>query len=183
MWERFGFNLKNLETEGKVSILDLTSIKEAGIQNSVNKILEAVNSIKAERLVIDSITAMLLSLSELSDKRFMLHLFYKFFQEIECTTIIISDTPWGTQKIGSGIEEFLVDGIILLHTDFDNQGRLKRRLRILKMRWTSHTKKTHNYKISEHGMEILSKNRKPSKKRVIHPKKSRFRKIDKTNYM
>jgi len=155
MWKRFGWDFERLEFEGKASILDLTTIKESGLQNSINTIFEKVNSLKASRLVIDSFTGITLALREPSDIRFLLHLVYKFIQEIRCTTIIVVDTQWGTQRIGSGVEEFIADGIILLQTYFDDNGGLKRRLRVLKMRGTSHTKETHYYDISPTGVKIV----------------------------
>jgi len=62
--------------------------------------------------------------------------------------------PWGTSRIGSSIEEFIADGIILMQSFYDGEGALRRRLRILKMRDTSHTLKTHEYKIGNNGIEI-----------------------------
>jgi circadian clock protein KaiC len=155
IWKRFGWDFEKLEFEGKVSILDLTTIKESGLQNSINTVFEKVNLLKANRLVIDSFTAMALTLREPSDIRFLLHLIYKFVQEIKCTTIIIADTQWGTQKIGSGMEEFIADGIMLMQSYFNENGELKRRLRILKLRGTRHTQETHYYEISDSGIRIL----------------------------
>lgn len=155
IWKRFGWDFERLEFEGKASILDLTTIKESGLQSSINTIFERVNSLKASRLVIDSFTAMALAMRELSDIRFLLHLIYKFIQEIRCTTIIIVDTPWGTQKIGAGVEEFMADGIILLETYFDDSGELKKRLKILKLRGTHHAQETHYYEIADRGVHLL----------------------------
>jgi circadian clock protein KaiC len=69
---------------------------------------------------------------------------------------MISDTPWGSQTIGSGVEEFIADGIILMQTRFDENGNLRRTLHILKMRSTNHSKRTHEYDITEHGIRILT---------------------------
>lgn len=154
IWKRFGWDFERLEFEGKASILDLTTVKESGLQSSINTIFERVNSLRASRLVIDSFTAMALAMRELSDIRFLLHLIYKFIQEIRCTTMIIVDTQWGTQRIGAGVEEFMADGIILLETYFDDSGELKKRLKILKMRGTHHAQETHYYEIADRGIHI-----------------------------
>jgi circadian clock protein KaiC len=69
---------------------------------------------------------------------------------------MIADTPWGSQQIGSGVEEFIADGIILMQTKFDDAGNLKRTLSILKMRSTDHSKKTHNYDITDTGIQITT---------------------------
>jgi KaiC/GvpD/RAD55 family RecA-like ATPase len=71
---------------------------------------------------------------------------------------MISDVPWGSQKIGSSVEEFIVDGLILMLTDFED-GDLKRTMRILKMRTTNHSKKTIAYEITDEGIQINEKRR------------------------
>lgn len=153
---RFGWDFERLENERRVLILDLSTVKEAGIQNNLDIILKNVTDIGAKRLVIDSFTAMSMALREAIDVRYLVHLLYNFLQKIGCTTILISDTPHGSQQIGSGVEEFIADGILLMQTRFDENGELKRELRILKMRSTNHSKKTHQYDISEKGAVILS---------------------------
>jgi circadian clock protein KaiC len=153
---RFGWNFEKLEREGRISILDLSTTKEPGIQSNLNLILDKINDIGAERLVIDSFSAFSMALTEAADIRFLIHLLYRFVQKIGCTTILISDTPWGSQKIGSGVEEFIADGIILMQTKFDENSNLKRTLSIIKMRSTNHSKKTHEYEITSQGIHIIS---------------------------
>jgi circadian clock protein KaiC len=153
---RFRWDLGNLERRGKISILDLSTTKEPGIQSNLNLILDTIADIGAKRLVIDSFTAFSMALTEATDIRFLIHLLYRFLQQIGCTTVMIADTPWGSQRIGSGVEEFIADGIILMQTKFDDAGNLKRTLSILKMRSTDHSKKTHNYDITDNGINITT---------------------------
>ncbi|MCW4041734.1 MAG: AAA family ATPase [Candidatus Bathyarchaeota archaeon] len=153
---RFRWDLGNLERRRKISILDLSTTKEPGIQSNLNLILDTISDIGAKRLVIDSFTAFSMALTEATDIRFLIHLLYRFLQQIGCTTVMIADTPWGSQQIGSGVEEFIADGIILMQTKFDDAGNLKRTLSILKMRSTDHSKKTHNYDITDTGIQITT---------------------------
>jgi len=152
---RFGWDFERLENERRIMILDLSTVKEAGIQNNLDIILKNVTEMGARRLVIDSFTAMAMALKEAIDIRYLVHLLYNFLQKIGCTTILISDTPYGSQQIGSGVEEFIADGILLMQTRFDEGGELRRELRILKMRSTNHSKKTHQYDITDRGAVIL----------------------------
>jgi len=154
---RFGWDYEKLETERLITILDLSTTKEMGIQSNLNKILETIKDVNANRLVIDSITALTLPLEKPADVRFLIHLLYRFLQQVGCTTIMISDIPWGSQKIGSSVEEFIADGLILMLTDFDEDGDLKRTMRILKMRTTNHTKNTIDYEITDDGIQINEK--------------------------
>jgi circadian clock protein KaiC len=152
---RFGWNFERLESEGMCAILDLSTSKEAGIQSNLDVILSQVTSMKAKRLVIDSFTAMSMALKEAIDIRYLVHLLYQFLQKVGCTTILISDTPWGSEKIGSGIEEFIADGIMLMNTYFDEEGISKREIRIIKMRSTNHSGRTHKYVITDKGVDII----------------------------
>ena len=154
---RFGWDYEKLESEGLIKILDLATTKELGIQGNLNRILETIKDVDANRLVIDSITALTLPLEKPADVRFLIHLLYRFLKQVGCTTIMISDVPWGSQKIGSSVEEFIVDGLILMLTDFDADGNLKRNMRILKMRTTNHSKKTISYEITDDGIQINEK--------------------------
>ncbi|MFA5869710.1 MAG: ATPase domain-containing protein [Candidatus Bathyarchaeia archaeon] len=79
---------------------------------------------------------------------------YKLIQASGCTTIVITDMPYGTIRIGESAEEFLADGIILMEGHYDDEGVLRRRFRILKMRGTKHSLRTHEYAIDEKGVRI-----------------------------
>ncbi|MCJ7770404.1 AAA family ATPase [Candidatus Bathyarchaeota archaeon] len=152
---RFGWNFEELERKGRLAILDLSTTKEPGIQGNLNIILEKIIEINAKRLVIDSFTAFSMALTEPTDVRFLIHLLYRFLQRAGCTTVMISDTPWGSQRIGLGVEEFVADGVVLLTTSFDGEGKLRRTCSILKMRSTDHSKMTHEYEITDLGIKIL----------------------------
>jgi circadian clock protein KaiC len=153
--KNFGMDFEALALENRVSILDLSIGAEIEVQSALNQIMEAVTSIRARRLVIDSITAMSMGLKSELEKRRMIHLLYKIIQNLGCTTIMITDMPYGTSRIGGGIEEFIADGIVMMQTSYDNGGVLKRHLRILKMRGTNHGHKTYEYTIRNNGVEIL----------------------------
>ncbi len=163
-----GWDFERLEIEGRIAILDLSTTKEPGIQSNLDAILDKVSSMRAKRLVIDSFTAMSMAMREPIDIRYLLHLLYKFLQRIGCTTIVVSDTPWGSERIGSGVEEFIADGIILMQTYFDDGNNLKRRMRILKMRSTNHSKRTHEYEITSEGVVIQPMGER-GKERVLVP--------------
>jgi len=156
---RFGWDFEGLEKKGKIVVLDLSTTKEIGIQGNLNKILETIRDVDADRLVIDSFTALSLPLEKAADVRFLIHLLYRFLQKANCTTVMISDIPWGSRKIGSGVEEFIADGVILMLTKFDENGYLRRALRILKMRATEHSKKTYEYDITDDGIQVAGKRR------------------------
>jgi len=154
---RFGWDFERLEKEGRIAILDLSVTREAGLQKNLDTIMETMTSLNARRLVIDSFSAISMGLKEPIDIRVMIHLLYRFLKKANCISLLILDQPWGTSALGEGISEFLADGIIHLETYFDENEILRRRLRILKMRGTNHTKTPHEYDITSEGFVILNK--------------------------
>jgi len=164
---RFGWDFERLEKEGRIAILDLSVTREAGLQKNLDTIMETMTSINASRLVIDSFSAISMGMKEPIDIRVMIHLLYRFLKKANCVSILIVDQPWGTSALGEGISEFLADGIIHLETYFDENEIFRRRLRILKMRGTNHSKSTHEYEITSEGFFILDRKIVTSEKRRI----------------
>ncbi|MHA1632554.1 MAG: RAD55 family ATPase [Candidatus Freyarchaeota archaeon] len=152
--KKFGMDFASLSARDLVSVLDLSITTETDVQSALTQILETITSLNAKRLVVDSITAMSVGQKEDIGKRHLIRLLYKLIKKTDCTAIIIADMPWGTLRIGGGIEEFIADGIILMESNYNNEGVLRRELRIIKMRGTDHTLKTHGYKIGKNGIEI-----------------------------
>ena len=152
--KELGMDFKALVEDGRAAILDLSIGTEIDVQRCLNLIMEKITSLHAKRVVIDSVTAMSIGLRSELDKRHLFHLLYNLLHKAGCTTIVITDIRWGSTKIGESIEEFVADGIILMQTDFDSEGRLRRQLRVLKMRGVDHTKRTHEYTVTDRGVEI-----------------------------
>jgi circadian clock protein KaiC len=150
----FGMDFRTLVEENRVGVLDLSVGTEIDVQRCLDEILEKVTTLRAERLVIDSITAMSVGLRSELDKRHLIHLLYNLIHKCGCATVMITDMPWGSDRIGEGLEEFIADGIILMRSYFNADGSLQRQLRVLKMRGVNHTKRTHEYVITDNGIEI-----------------------------
>ena len=151
---KFGLDFEDMISERMVSILDLSVTTEIDVQSAVNRIFEEIVNLQARRLVLDSLSAMYMGLKSELERRHLTSLIYRIIQKTECTAILIVDIPWGSKRIGEEFEEAIADGIILLESMYEGEGILKRYLRILKMRGSNHTKKTHSYVISERGLEI-----------------------------
>jgi len=151
--QRFGLGFQKLEKEGKVAILDLT-VPKLGLETNLDLIEQRVRDLGAKRLVIDSFSAIALALGERVDVRTTLHMLTKLLREINCTTIMVVDVSIGSQTIGTGLEEFLADGIVLLDTSLEG-GQLQRSLLVRKMRGTNHSIRTNPYIISERGIAVM----------------------------
>jgi KaiC/GvpD/RAD55 family RecA-like ATPase len=151
-----GWDFEKLEQQGRVAILDLSVTREAGIQKNLNTVMETMTSLNATRLVIDSFTAINMGLKDTMDIRVITHLLYRFLKKANCVSVLVIDQPWGSSSIGEGISEFITDGIIHLETYFDKNEVLRRRLRTLKMRGTSHTRFHYPYEITSRGFTLSS---------------------------
>jgi KaiC/GvpD/RAD55 family RecA-like ATPase len=133
----FGHDLRKKEKgDGKVKILDFTTVTEKGLSTILEIILEEVTRLKTKRLVIDSFSAMAQAFKEPIETRIIIHnILGKLVRQLGCTTLMIVEVPTGSEKIGISIEEFVADGVIVLRRD-DYDGRLIREIEIPKLRGT-----------------------------------------------
>ena len=152
--KKFGIDFEPLIRRRKIEVLDLSIGSETEVQSALNQIFESITTLKARRLVVDSVSAMAMGLETEFEKRHLIRLLYRLIIKTGCTTLAITDIPWNSDRIGESIEEFVADGIILMEHRYDEAGNLTRRLRITKMRGTNHSRKTHLYAIKEKGLEI-----------------------------
>jgi len=132
----FGFNFETLEKKGKFRFLDLLTVREAGVSTVLSTVVDAVEEVKAKRLVIDSYTALAQAFEKPFDSRIVTHtLLGKIVRQAGCTSLIIGEVPYRGTRIGTGMEEFVADGVLLFRAG-ELDGRLFRDLEIKKMRGT-----------------------------------------------
>jgi len=151
---KFDIDFEPMIRRNKIEVLDLSIGSETEVQSALNQVFEAITTLRARRLVVDSITAMTMGLETEFEKRHLIRLLYRLILKTGCTTVTITDISWNTNRIGESIEEFVADGIILMEHYYNPSGDLTRQLRITKMRGTNHSKKTHNYTIDAKGLGI-----------------------------
>lgn len=153
--KRFGFNFKQLESKGKFKFLDLMTPKNESLPDTLGMALKEVHSMKAQRLVIDSFSAMSLAFEKKVEGRIILHLLEKVMRAIGCTTLFVVEVPTGKTGLGLGYEEFVADGIILFET-IEVRSGIRKRAIIRKMRGTNHKQNYSNIIISEQGLSLRS---------------------------
>lgn len=151
----FGFDLEDLERKEMIKILDLKALRASGLSSNIEFIFDAVTSLEAKRLVVDSLTAFLTACEEKFEYRTMMHMFYLMLKHRNCTSIATVSIPLGATTLGLGIEEFVADGLIILENFLDGL-ELKRRILIRKMRGSNHSRNYHSVLITQKGMEIVS---------------------------
>jgi len=150
-----GFDFEPLEKEGKITVIDnlMISMKE-GIEPSLKRVVSGVSKIGAQRLVIDSLATMRVGIEENVEIRTIIHLLRKSLREIGCTTLLITETPYGEKRLGTGMEEFIADGIVVLE-QFLKGDELKRQLYILKMRGVKHSMRAVRFTVGRGGITAL----------------------------
>jgi len=150
---RFGWDLDVLEKEGRLQLVSLQSTMKAGVSTALETVLEALHTVKARRLVFDSLSALMTAFESTAEARSFLHIMLKFLEAANCTTLMISEVPWGKQQLGTNFEEFLGDGLIVLESSFDNS-RVRRRIYIPKMRGTENRLDGYDYYITREGFAL-----------------------------
>lgn len=159
--QSFNWDIKTLQDKNMMKIYRLNfgasrdPIKvEEQVEKELAIITKMVDSIDAKRLVIDSVTAFGVWVSEPGALRHMLFEFVNRLKETGCTTILTSEIAEESRNKFSafGVEEFVVDGVVALYFTPPN-----RSIFVRKMRGTNHSKSVHAFDVVENGIEVRPK--------------------------
>ena len=154
---RFGFDISAAEKKGVFALIDASAAK-AGYQSEEKytmpsmgvdvdrlllKVMQVINQIGAKRVVIDSLAGLGFHLDNQNEiRRAILKINYMLMKN-GVTTIITSEVDDGASVTGSfskfGVEEYVADGVIVLHYLGSSGMGSNRTLFIRKMRGTRHT--------------------------------------------
>lgn len=153
----FGWDMKKLEEENRLNVIryephEVVSVMEEG----GGTIRDTLESMKAKRLVIDSLTAYaLLFTTPYKAVESILSLF-DMLNRWEVTTMVTLEHPFSMPqgKAPTGNLGFLADGIIDLYYNRNKQNERVRRLEVLKMRDTMHSHKLLKFKITKNGVVV-----------------------------
>ncbi len=165
---RFGWDLKKLEQEGMLQIIDgsiakigLPSEEEFSLPSTgfdIDKLLlELMRAIKktgAKRIVIDSIPALGFNFEKETEvRKAVLKLSYMLMRS-GTTSLLTSEVQEGENRYGKyGVEEYVVDGVIVLH--YMGVGtQSNRTMHIRKMRATNHSENLHPLTINNNGITV-----------------------------
>ena len=155
-FNRFGMKFADFEKDNKFAYLDFSSVTKEGITDALEEVLNVGKNIGARRLVIDSFSAILLAFDNINEARIALHVVLgKMLRSEGITNMLITEVPIGSKNIGSGMEEFVADGIIQL--EHGNTNAIPATLKVVKMRATSINRETHVSLIGEKGMVVYPK--------------------------
>lgn len=153
---QYGMNFEELEKNKMFVFLDMLTPRGSIVKETTDLILREVEKIKAKRLVIDSFNALSIGLKDMASARIFLHfVLVKIMRTLGTTTILISEVPAGDSNPGMAGEEFLADGLIVMH--YIPKGldpTSVRAIEIRKMRMTNHVERMVPFEIGTKGIDI-----------------------------
>ena len=162
----FGWDLEKLENEGKLALVDAISsrvsapsnekyiLRRGEIDSLLYKTANIIGELGAKRVVLDSIVSLAYQYDSIFDLRRDIQRLCYGISQLNCTFLITTEVPSGSDRLSRfDIEEFVVDGIILLKLDKENDVNV-RKLMIVKMRGTDHDMKEHAFNITKEGLTV-----------------------------
>ena len=192
VYNSFGWNIQTYEDNGNIVVLDAISSRLGlssaerfvvprpfTLESLLYEIQNAIQTVNARRVVIDSLDAMSLELTQV-DLRSLIQRLTMILKSFGCTTLLVSGQAETGNQGRKSVEEYVVDGMIRLHHNLEEsvsgettleQNALEgnsleedsfsmkvrsRKIEIPKMRGTSHSQYQHPFIINENGIEIKS---------------------------
>ncbi len=168
----FGWNIERLEKDEKLVIVDASPLRTIPAHVKIGKVslgkrdfrmLSLIEVIKtrtkeigAKRVVIDSISSLILQYPDESERRNAVLDLFEAVTDLGATSLITTELRATALEREVQAEEFLSHGVIVFHT-FNEGGRLIRAIQIEKMRGVSHDHQLRPYKIYTNGIEVFSK--------------------------
>lgn len=155
--DRLGMNFRSFDAGGpKFSFLDFTSVNKDGITDALEEVLLVISETKTKRMVIDSFSAIAQAFENQNEARMALQVILGKITRAEgVTSMLIAEVPISQTGVGSGIEEFVSDGIIKMEYGANNASPLT--IRVVKMRGTSMDREPHTISIGSEGMIVFAK--------------------------
>jgi len=155
-----GFDLKKLQADKKIRVdhvhIERTEIEETGeydLEGLFIRLGHAIDSIKAKRVVLDTLENLFSGLTNQRILRAELGRLFHWLKEKGVTAVITGERGDG-KLTRHGLEEYISDCVILLdHRVIDQIST--RRLRIVKYRGTVHGTNEYPFLIDEEGISVL----------------------------
>lgn len=149
--KEFGWDIDALEKSGKFSFIKYDPYH---IEEVFDVLESSIRQTKANRVVVDSISALGLHVKDDSELRKMIFDLSMILRKLNCTSLIVSEIVPGTKGISRyGVEEFVADNVVVLYYE-RLQSTFSRAIQVWKVRGAKHSEKLHPYKISEKGITV-----------------------------
>jgi KaiC/GvpD/RAD55 family RecA-like ATPase len=164
----FGWDLHQLEREGKLIFINVSPVRTASAERAgllqlgmkefkLVKLLEAVRDgveeIEAKRVVIDPVTIFTLQYPDEIERIYAMRDLIADFRKNGCTNLLISELRGTGLEREHQFEEYLVQGVILLRTVMKGD-KWSRMFQVTKMRGLAVDNQPRPYDITGGGIEV-----------------------------
>jgi circadian clock protein KaiC len=155
-----GFDIEDL-VKRKLMVVDFVKIDRSEIQEAGDYDLEglfvrinhAIDSVKAKRVVLDTLEALFAGFKDEALLRSELRRLFRWLKDKGVTSVVTAEQGEGTLT-RYGLEEYVSDCVISLDNRVVDQVST-RRMRIVKYRGTAHGANEYPFLIDEHGFSVL----------------------------
>ncbi len=155
-----GFDLADLVARKKLAMdwvyIERRDIEETGeydLEGLFIRLGHAIDSVKAKRVVLDTIESLFAGLSNTGILRSELRRLFRWLKDKGVTAVITAERGDGILT-RHGLEEYVSDCVILLDNRVD-QELSTRRMRIIKYRGSSHGGNEYPFVIDDRGFSVL----------------------------
>ena len=150
----FGWDIDELIQKKKLAVIKPEIYKFDSIKQVI---ADAIDRIGAKRLVVDSYSVLLTYFNDPNQIRSGLVQLDREIKKMGCTALIISDIKDNAEIFSTtGVEEFIVDGVIVLSLikSLKHPYSSMRSISVRKMRATRHPLSHFRFDITDEGVEI-----------------------------
>jgi circadian clock protein KaiC len=158
--QSFGFDVHKLVAQKKLAIdfvrVERSEIEETGeydLEGLFVRLSHAIDSVGAQRVVLDTIESLFASLPNLALLRSELRRLFRWLKDRGMTVVVTGEKGEGTLT-RQGIEEYVSDCVIFLDHRVTDQ-MSTRRLRVVKYRGSVHGTNEYPFLIDASGISIL----------------------------
>lgn len=156
-----GFDLEQLKADNKLVVdyvrVERSEIEEAGeydLDGLFIRLGYAIDSVKATRVVLDTLESLFAGLDNQAILRAELRRLFHWLKEKGVTAVITGERGESNSLTRQGLEEYVSDCVILLDHRVIEQVST-RRLRIVKYRGSTHGTNEYPFLIDENGISVL----------------------------
>ncbi|WP_008317809.1 circadian clock protein KaiC [Leptolyngbya sp. PCC 6406] len=158
----FGWDLQKLMDEGKLFILDASPDPEGqdvvgnfDLSALIERIQYAIRKYKAQRVSIDSVTAVFQQYDAATVVRREIFRLAARLKLMKVTTLMTTERVDEYGPVARyGVEEFVSDNVVILRNALEGERR-RRTVEILKLRGTTHMKGEYPFTITNEGINIF----------------------------
>jgi circadian clock protein KaiC len=150
-----GIDLSKMEGAGLFRFYDMLTVPKDELERMVTFMINDILEFKPSIIVFDSITVFGQMFGEVYLRSFLHSIIGRLVNAFDALAVLIDEIPYGEKRVGFGIEEFVVDGVIVLEMERTREV-IRRYLTIPKMRGRPLRRSAYEYVITDEGIEVFA---------------------------